>query len=210
VPNSSPPVAGRRTRRLPADERRRTVLDAARRVFAQRGYDGSGTAEIAAACGCSEPIIYRHFPSKQALFAAVLVDSGQLLRERIEPIFAESEDPLTALIAVADLAARDEVFIEISRLRMLAVTLVAEPEIQQALSQTVAEMHERLTGLMTRARQDGSLRADVDPAEAAWLWYGVTLQVGVRGTLFGHDGHGDARPTATALIDLLTQKENRP
>ena len=207
-------------RRLPAEERRRAVLDAARDVFARRGYHGAGIAEIASTCGCSEPILYRHFASKQALFAAVLVDAAALLRARIAPIFEEAEDPLDALVAVAATASEDELFIQISRLRMLAATLVSEPEIQEALAQTVTEMHGRLTGLMARAREHGSLRADIDPAEAAWLWFGVALQVGYRGAVFGTERLGEARRTAAALIDLLTAdrppatarptQENRP
>lgn len=190
--------------RLPADKRRRAVLDAARDVFARRGYHGAGIAEIAATCGCSEPILYRHFASKQALFAAVLVDAADLLRTRIAPLFEEAEDPLHALIAVAATATEDAFFIQISRLRMLAATLVSEPEIQAALAATVTEMHGRLTGLMTRAREHGSLRPGIDPAEAAWLWFGVALQVGYRGAVFGTERLGDTRRTATALIDLLT------
>lgn len=209
MPGTSPAVPPR-PRRLPAEERRRAVLDAARREFAQHGYQGAGIAGIAAGCGCSEPILYRHFASKQALFAAVLVDASELLHERIAPVFAEQDDPLAALIAVAELATQDELFIEISRLRMLAVTLVGEPEIQQALARTVTEMHGRLTELMTRARDGGFLRAAVDPAEAAWLWYGVALQVGVRASVFGPAHSPASRSTATALIHLLTQKEPQP
>ena len=201
---ASPAARPRPRPRLPADERRRAVLDAARDVFARRGYHGAGIAEIASTCGCSEPILYRHFASKQALFAAVLVDSAALLRARIAPLFEEVEDPLDALIAVAATATEDALFIQISRLRMLAATLVSEPEIQEALGQTVTEMHGRLTGLMARAREHGSLRPDIDPAEAAWLWFGVALQVGYRGAVFGTERLGEARHTATALIDLLT------
>ena len=50
-------------------------------------------------------------------------------------------------------------------------------------------------------------RTDVDPAEAAWLWYGVALQAGVRRTLFGAGARGRAHRTGAALIDLLTVKE---
>ena len=180
------------------------MLDAARDVFARRGYHGAGIAEIASTCGCSEPILYRHFASKQALFAAVLVDAADLLRTRIAPLFEEVEDPLDALVAVAATASQDELFIQISRLRMLAATLVSEPEIQEALAQTVTEMHGRLTGLMARAREHGSLRPGVDPAEAAWLWFGVALQVGYRGAVFGSEHVLEARGTAAALVDLLT------
>lgn len=206
--SSSPAVR----RRLPAEERRRAVLDAARHVFAERGYHGAGMADIAARCCCSEPILYRHFASKQALFAEVLVDAAQLIRARIAPLFAEVEEPLAALVAVAELSAEDELFIEVSRLRMLAATLVTEPEIQQALAQTLEEMHTRVTGLMTRARERGTLRPDVDPEQAAWLWFGFALQVGYRGAVFGREHLAGAPLTAAALIDLLTvprpSKEN--
>jgi AcrR family transcriptional regulator len=190
-------------RRLPADERRRAVLDAARHVFAERGYHGAGLADIAAACDCSEPIIYRHFASKQALFAAVLLDAAELLRARLEPHFESSDDPLATLAAVAGAASQDELFIEISRLRMLAVTLASEPEIHEALRRSVAEMHSRLTRVMETARDRGSLAPGVDPAEAAWLWYGVALQAGVRRVLFGTEPPGPAHSTAAALVGLL-------
>lgn len=205
-----PPAPAPARRRLPADERRRAVLDAARHEFAQRGYQGAGIAAIAASCGCSEPILYRHFASKQALFAAVLVDAAELLHERIAPVFAEQEDPLAALSAVAELATQDALFIEISRLRMLAVTLADEPEIQAALARTVTEMHGRLTALMTRARDGGFLRAGVEPAEAAWLWYGIALQVGVRGSVYGTPGLVATRRTAASLIELLTAAPAAP
>ena len=69
--------------RLTRDERYETILAAARTVFARHGYHRAGTAEIARAAGCSEPMLYKHFPSKQALFAAVLVDATAQLKERI-------------------------------------------------------------------------------------------------------------------------------
>jgi AcrR family transcriptional regulator len=54
-------------------------LAAARRVFAQAGYDGAKTLQIARAAGVSEALVYRHFPSKQALYRAVL---RQIFREQ--------------------------------------------------------------------------------------------------------------------------------
>ena len=66
--------------RLTRDERYETILAAARTVFARHGYHRAGTAEIARAAGCSEPMLYKHFPSKQALFAAVLVDATTQLK----------------------------------------------------------------------------------------------------------------------------------
>jgi TetR/AcrR family transcriptional regulator len=62
------PSAGR----MNAGDRRRQLLDAALELFSRKGFGGATTKEIAAAAGVTEAIIFRHFPSKQALYTAVL------------------------------------------------------------------------------------------------------------------------------------------
>ena len=59
-------------KRLPGDERRAQIVTAARHVFSQHGYDGAKTLQIAKAAKVSEALLYRHFPSKLALYRAVL------------------------------------------------------------------------------------------------------------------------------------------
>ncbi len=58
--------------RMNAGDRRRRLLDAALELFSHKGYGGTTTKEIAAAAGVTEAIIFRHFPTKQALYTAVL------------------------------------------------------------------------------------------------------------------------------------------
>lgn len=60
------------TRRLTHADRRTSILEAATTAFAAKGFDGARTLEIAEAAGVSEALVYRHFPSKQALYDAVL------------------------------------------------------------------------------------------------------------------------------------------
>src|SRR5436305_5804706 len=57
---------------MPASDRRSQILDIALNVFSRKGFNGATTKEIAAAAGVTEAIIFRHFPSKQALYQAVL------------------------------------------------------------------------------------------------------------------------------------------
>src|ERR1700724_1806802 len=66
------PVPRSATTRLPAQDRRQQLLESALTLFAQKGFDGTTTKEIAAAAGVTEAIIFRHFPNKQALYTAVL------------------------------------------------------------------------------------------------------------------------------------------
>ncbi|MFO1536354.1 MAG: TetR/AcrR family transcriptional regulator [Actinomycetota bacterium] len=68
------------TTRLPADQRRRQLLDTACRLFADRGFHASAMDEIARAAGVTKPVLYQHFTSKRALFVEVLDDvGGQLM-----------------------------------------------------------------------------------------------------------------------------------
>ncbi|WP_301123929.1 TetR/AcrR family transcriptional regulator [Mycolicibacterium fortuitum] len=58
--------------RLSADERREHIVEAARRVFEQTGFDGARTRDLAAAAGVNEALLYRHFGSKEELFEAAV------------------------------------------------------------------------------------------------------------------------------------------
>src|SRR5262249_44325204 len=79
-------------------ERREAILSVARTLFARQGYHGTSTGRIARTAGCSEAVLYRHFPSKQALFAAVLVRSaGQMRRPLQEALPSGGHDPLGGL-----------------------------------------------------------------------------------------------------------------
>jgi TetR/AcrR family transcriptional regulator len=70
--NSSGPAVVAQTGRLSLAQRRRQLIDAARRVFAERGFRGATTREIAAAAGVTEALIFQHFPDKDSLYAAIL------------------------------------------------------------------------------------------------------------------------------------------
>jgi TetR/AcrR family transcriptional regulator len=60
------------TLRLPASDRRLQLVETALDFFSRKGFSGTTTKEIAAAAGVTEAIIFRHFPSKQDLYNAVL------------------------------------------------------------------------------------------------------------------------------------------
>src|SRR6478752_3950515 len=89
--------------RLTSEGRRTAILDAAQHEFARKGFRGAGTADIAARCGCSEPMLYKHFASKQELFAAVLTHAGALMGQRVDALLDESGDSvMAALVEVAE------------------------------------------------------------------------------------------------------------
>jgi len=58
--------------RLSGHDRRQSIVEAAKTVFAMNGFEGAKTFQIARTAGVSEALVYRHFPSKTALYRAVL------------------------------------------------------------------------------------------------------------------------------------------
>ena len=58
--------------RLPSHERRNLIVEAAGRLFGERGFEGTRLDDVAAAAGVTKPILYRHFESKRALYLALL------------------------------------------------------------------------------------------------------------------------------------------
>jgi AcrR family transcriptional regulator len=59
-------------RRLAPAERRVLIVEAAGRLFGERGYDGTRLDDVAAAAGVTKPVLYRHFDNKTALYLALL------------------------------------------------------------------------------------------------------------------------------------------
>lgn len=67
-----PPAAVEGAKRLPAAARRQQILQAAIRLFAQRGFRGTTTKEIALAAGVNEALIFRYYATKEELYNAIL------------------------------------------------------------------------------------------------------------------------------------------
>jgi AcrR family transcriptional regulator len=60
--------------RMTSDLRRQLILGAAKRCFARHGFAGTTTRSVAAAAAISEALLFKHFPSKAALYAEILAE----------------------------------------------------------------------------------------------------------------------------------------
>jgi TetR/AcrR family transcriptional regulator, transcriptional repressor of aconitase len=80
--------------RLSTDQRRRSILEAALPLFARKGFAATTTKDLAAAAGISEALLYRHFPSKEALYREIL----RVGAREIDPFLArlKSLEPSTS------------------------------------------------------------------------------------------------------------------
>lgn len=82
--------------------RRQQLLDTAAELFAARGFHGVSVADLGAACGISGPALYKHFPSKDAVLAEMLVAISELLLAEGRARVAAAGTPRAALAALVD------------------------------------------------------------------------------------------------------------
>ncbi|BDT96850.1 putative TetR-family transcriptional regulator [Nocardia sputorum] len=158
-------------RRLSPDERRRVLVDAGAKLFADRPYDAVLMEDVAAEAGVSRALLYRHFPSKRDLFAAVYqLASEQLL---VATTF-DAEAPLVDQLA-AGLDTHFDYF-EANANSVLAANrvLAADPTIQAIIAGELGELRERVLDAL---RLEGPPRATVSAILTSWLTFVRVLTV---------------------------------
>lgn len=100
APNTAAePVALTERGRQKAD-RRAAILTAAATLFAERGYAGVTIEDLGTAVGVSGPAVYRHFPGKASVLAAILEGASRALLDGAEQVLGEASAPDAALRAL--------------------------------------------------------------------------------------------------------------
>jgi AcrR family transcriptional regulator len=161
-------VAATEERPLRADARRNRekVLTAAREVFSEHGRDAQ-MDDVARRAGVGVGTVYRHFPTKEALIEALVVDSFQKIALRAEAAL-QADDAWDAfastLWAGAEILAAD---------RALSEVFASTPGVFEAAAPTVEGLRETLTEIMNRAKAAGELRDDAMVDDIPMLMCGI-------------------------------------
>lgn len=88
-----------KTKRLSRPLRERQILDKALTIFVAQGYQGTGMDHIASAVGVSRPVIYDHFPSKDAVYLACLREARVRLDAALFAAHSDADAPHEQLLA---------------------------------------------------------------------------------------------------------------
>lgn len=149
------------SKRIPAPERRSLILEAARKVFAESGYEGAKTQRIAAQAKVSEALVYRHFPSKLALYRAVL---RQLVRDQdanFQAMFLPEPSTAGLVLSISNYIAicvREQDSRVHEGLRMLVASLAGEGGYASlAYRRSQRKIEERLVAAIAAARAAGDI-----------------------------------------------------
>jgi AcrR family transcriptional regulator len=153
----------KRALRADAERNRRTVLDVAQAVFAAEGL-AVPIDEIARRAGLGVGTLYRHFPTKEALFQAIVLGRMEDLVQEARAL-AEASDAGKAFFAflariVEHGAAKKDLMDALSS---------AGADFGRAMHRMKAEMRSALGVLLARAQEAGVVRKDVDASEVLLL-----------------------------------------
>ena len=167
--------------RMTAAARREALIDTACCVFARSSYRGTTTKAIAAEAGVTEPILYRHFPSKRDLYLACLDAAWVRVQALWEKALAAEPDPGGWLqaIGLAYLSTKDK------RARLVDLWIQAlseasdDPHIRRYLRRQVREVHEYVEDVIRRSQAAGGVVPERDASAEAWVF----MSIGLLGTI---------------------------
>jgi AcrR family transcriptional regulator len=188
--------------RVSAEDRRQQILEVATGLFARQGYEGTTTRQIAQRASVNEAIIFRHFPSKEDLYWAVIENQCRIRRGRagLETRLAAGGSDREVLGAIAEeLLTRD-----VTLSRLLLFTALENHELSHRFFRThVAQYLEMLAEYVRRGIEQGRFRA-VDPMLAARGFLGMLVYHFQIQELFGGKRvqDYDPREVSRTLVDI--------
>jgi AcrR family transcriptional regulator len=163
-----------RARRLPAEERRRQILDAAVDVFARLGFASAGTADIARAAGIGEPTIYRYFANKRDLYKAAVRRGSEEILDHWTRIADEAPDGLAALQRIGVwYYQRMQTHPELLMLRSRSISEPSEGDVAETVRDAYRDVQTFVHSQFTRARDEGLLDHEADIRTMTWLFMAV-------------------------------------
>ncbi len=179
-----------------AERTRRALVDAAIRLFGERGYRATPLKAIAEAAGITHGVIPFHFGSKEGLLLAVVERCFEVFQEAVlGPLRARERDyGLGDLEALMDAQVRfGREHPEVGRLFMLLMfeALGPSPELREHFRAFHARVHALGCAWLRAGMERGSVRADLDAAAAVDAMLGFFT--GVRAHSLLLDEHGEGR-----------------
>lgn len=176
----------RRQKYLPADERRAVTVEAVVRLAAEQNPSEITTTAIAKRMRLTQGALFRHFPTKDAIWKAVMEWVADRLLQRLDRAAQAAESPLAALEAV--FMAHVEFVAEHPGVpRMLFGELQrAEKTPAKRIAQTlISRYSERLHRIIEQGKSRGELVADLDANAAATLFIGTIQGLVMQSLLLG-------------------------
>lgn len=205
------------TTRMAGDERRRQILEVAMSLFSRNGFAGTTTKQIAETAGVSEATVFKHFATKEELYADILDHKAcnHGLEDPFKEIAAElaAKDDFGVFYGIAVNALRhhreDRDFI-----RLLLHSALEQHDLARMFFESyVAGMYEFLSGYIRRRQKDGAFR-ETEPKVVVRSFVGMIIHHSLSNTLWDTEqkilkisDEEAAREFATILLTGIRRQE---
>ncbi len=173
--------------RMSCVDRRQQLIRVAIKVFSQKGFSGATTKEIASAAGVSEAIIFRHFPTKDDLYAAILDHKASessvdvWLKELSEYAERRDDEGLFQVLAarIVEHHRKDVDFVRL----MLYSALEGHELARQFREKQFLPIHDFLRDYIAARQKEGAFR-DCNPRMAVRAFVGMPFYHSIMNWLF--------------------------
>lgn len=174
-----------KTKRMSGEDRKAEITEAARGVFAQKGFYGAGMREIAKAANVSESLIYQHFSSKEALYGEIYFYIDSQIEDLCK-YFKDAEPSTETLVRIV-YSISNMILMEVPGRReeqktferLLAYSLLENADFAKALFQ---KYDNELTPLwmasIEKAQETGTMYQPlVEPTIKMWLFHHLVMAI---------------------------------
>lgn len=189
--------------RMSSGERRAQIVEAAVRLFAQSGFRGTTTRQLAAAVGVSEPVLYMHFQTKRDLYAAMIehLAKGSQLSVGLDlQGIMQTRDDETFFLRLADEMLKWHIE-DPARPRLLLYSALEGHDLSELFyQQQVVPFEQALGAYMAQRMDDGKFRRS-DPLLAARAFCFMVAHYGLALTVFHH--HDDEETRARTIAGIV-------
>ena len=184
-------------------DRRRQILAAAVKVFAEKGFHEARVGDIAEEAGIAYGLVYHYFDSKEELLETIFRTTWTEMLARVEEVetagvpAAEAVRQVTALLLRTWRRDPDLV-------RVLVREVTRNQHVQQEIEEITSAM-ESLERIVRRGQESGEFRSELDPRLAAVVFYGALEEV-LSGWVLGQlpDRDEDISRAEANVVALLT------
>ncbi len=183
-------------------EKRRLILRAAIRVFAEKGYHTCRVQDVASEAGVAYGLVYHYFSSKEELLETIFRRTWTRMLEAVQEVELSGAPAREQLAQVAHIVL-SAWQADPDLVRVLVREVARSPQLQQEIDE-IQHAFAALERIVAQGQETGELRQDLNPRLAAWILYGSLEEI-LTGWVFERlpAGEAEVEEAERAVADLL-------
>ena len=159
-------------------DKRRLILDAAIRVFADKGFHHCRVSDVADEAGVAYGLVYHYFDSKEEILNSLFLERWQLMLDAIVEIDEKQDVPARDKLFLVASFIIDSYRFEPALMKVIIVEVTRAANTFGRLHlPKIREAYDLIAGIVDNARQDGSFKSDISAEFAAMCFYGAIEQL---------------------------------